>query len=97
MKRIAFLSTIAAAIWLAGPAQAACYADYKAKRGNPLQLHYGVIQIDIAPCSMSDKVKRSVADRLKSVGWTLLQVQSVFGDDGLGKRKKDAGKFFLRF
>ena len=97
MKHFAFLSAIAVAVSLAGTAQAACYADYKAKRGNPLQLHYGVIQIDIAPCSMSNKAKSAVAGRLKSSGWTLLRVQSVFGDDGLGKRKKDAGKFFLRF
>ena len=97
MKQYAFLSAIAVAVSLAGPAQAACFADYKAKRGNPLQLHYGVIQIDITPCAMSNKAKGAVAARLKSSGWTLLQVQSVFEDNGLGKRKKDAGKFFLRY
>ena len=31
---------------LAQPAHAAgCYADYKAKQDNPLQLHYGVIEL----------------------------------------------------
>ncbi|MCC6304068.1 MAG: hypothetical protein IT545_02605, partial [Rhodobacteraceae bacterium] len=29
----------------AGGAAAACYADYKAKREPPLQLHYGVMEI----------------------------------------------------
>ena len=82
---------------LAGSANAACYADYKAKQENPLRLHYGVIKIDNGPCTMSDKVKSTVANRLGSAGWQLLQVGSVFDDDGLAKRKKDAGEFFLRF
>lgn len=94
--RLLFLG-LAASMLLAAPASAACYADYKAKRENPLKLHYGVIQIDTNPCVMSDKVRATVAKRLKNSGWQLLQVQSVFDDSGLGKRKKDAGKFFLRF
>ena len=56
-----------------------------------------VIQIDTNPCAMSDRVRATVANRLKGAGWQLLQVQSVFDDSGLGKRKKDAGQFFLRF
>lgn len=94
--RLFFLGLLATLV-LAAPASAACYADYKAKRENPLKLHYGVIQIDSDPCAMSDKVKATVAKRLKNSGWQLLQVQSVFDDSGLGKRKKDAGQFFLRF
>ncbi len=78
-------------------AEAACYADYKAKRENPLKLHYGVVQVDISPCTMSDKVTRQVRQRLKASGWQLLQVQSVFDEGGLGRRKQDAGQFFLRF
>ena len=86
-----------ALLWLAVPANAACYADYKAKQENPLRLHYGVIKIDSSPCTMSDKVKATVANRLKAAGWQLLQVRSVFDDSGLERRKKDAGEFFLRF
>ncbi len=97
MKIRPFLLALAALTALAAPASAACYADYKAKRENPLKLHYGVIRIDTAPCAMSDKVKATVAQRLKASGWQLLQVQSVFDDSGLGRRKKDAGEFFLRF
>ena len=33
------------ALMLAGPAQAECYADYKAKQDDPLRLHYGVAQV----------------------------------------------------
>ena len=37
---------LAALVALAGlPAAADCYADYKAKRDDPLQLHYGVIAL----------------------------------------------------
>lgn len=97
MKKQTFLITLAALVSLTTPAHAACYADYKAKRDNPLQLHYGVIKIDSAPCAMSNKVQSTVAGRLKSAGWQLLQVQSVFEDGGLDKRKSDAGQYFLRF
>ena len=88
---------LATLLWLVTPASAACYADYKAKQESPLRLHYGVMKIDSNPCTMSDKAKATVAKRLKKAGWQLLQVRSVFDDGGLGKRKKDAGKFFLRF
>jgi hypothetical protein len=97
MKTQPILYALVALVWLAAPAHAACYADYKAKRDNPLQLHYGVIKIDSNPCAMSNRVNSTVAGRLKSAGWQLLQVQSVFDDSGLEKRKSDAGKYFLRF
>lgn len=96
MKRM-FLLALLALVWLAAPLQAACYADYKASRDNPLKLHYGVMQIDTNPCVMSGKVNSTVAARLGAAGWKLLGVQSVFDDSGLGKRKKDAGNYFLRF
>ena len=97
MKKRSFLIALAGLLFLALPAQAACYADYKAKQENPLRLHYGVIRIDSNPCVMSDTVRQVVARRLGGSGWQLLQVQSVFDDSGLAKRKKDAGQFFLRF
>lgn len=83
--------------WFGAPLHAACFADYKASRDNPLKLHYGVIQIDATPCAMSGAVQNMVAQRLSAAGWKLLQVQSVFTDDGLGRRKTDAGQYFLRF
>lgn len=97
MKKHSLLLVLVAFGTFAAPAHAACYADYKAKRDNPLQLHYGVIKIDSNPCAMSNKTQAAVANRLKSAGWQLLQIQSVFDDGGLEKRKRDAGKYFLRF
>jgi uncharacterized membrane protein len=97
MKISVFSIAFAAFAVLASGAHAACFADYKAKRENPLKLHYGVIQVDTNPCAMSDKVHADVSARLQAQGWQLLQVQSVFDDSGLGKRKQDAGQYFLRF
>jgi hypothetical protein len=97
MKRIALLTVFLASLAAGEPALAACYADYKAKQDNPLRLHYGVMRIDTNPCAMSEGVKATVASRLASAGWQLLQVQSVFDDSGLEKRKSDAGQYFLRF
>lgn len=98
MKNRILLPVLAAAFTtLAIPASAACYADYKAKRENPLKLHYGVMQVDIDSCNMSEQVRAEVARRLASQGWQLLQVGSVFDDSGLGRRKRDAGEYFLRY
>jgi hypothetical protein len=77
------------------PAHAACYADYKAKQDNPLRLHYGVIQVD-GKCTVA-AVAPQVAVRIGAGGWTLLNVVSVFGEDGLAQRKSSAGSYFLRF
>jgi hypothetical protein len=90
------LSTAALVIMLAAPAHAACFADYKAKQDNPLRLHYGVIEIPDSACS-----KRAAAGvitpKLKAAGWTVLNVMSTFGPEGLAERKASAGSFFLRF
>lgn len=81
---------------LAAPAQAAnCYADYKAKQDNPLRLHYGVAQVNGA-CNKS-AARNELAQRLSAKGWTLLNVVSVFGDEGLEQRRGSAGPNFLRF
>ncbi len=97
MKTTTLLIAVMALVGLADPLHAACYADYKAKQEGPLRLHYGVMRIDIEPCAMSDTVRGTVAGRLSAAGWQLLQVQSVFDDSGLEKRKPDAGEYFLRF
>ncbi len=81
---------------LATQASAAdCYADYKAKQDNPLRLHYGVAQINGA-CTKA-AAQRELAPRLGAQGWTLLNVVSVFGPEGLAQRRDSAGSNFLRF
>lgn len=93
MKQI--LLSAALTLALAGTVQAQCFADYKAKKDDPLRLHYGVAQLS-GGCSAA-AATRELGPRLAARGWTLLQVQSVFGPEGLDQRKSSAGKFFLRF
>ena len=82
---------------LAAPATAACYADYKAKQGDPLKLHYGVIELPDAACRDPGRARAEVARRIKAGGWTLLNVLGTFGPEGLEARKDSAGSYFLRF
>jgi len=76
-------------------AQAACYADYKAKQDNPLRLHYGVAEVR-GECVISS-AESQLRDRLAGDGWQLLNVLGVFDDAGLDERKDSAGEFFLRY
>ncbi|MGR3761439.1 hypothetical protein ACUXV3_15095 [Roseobacteraceae bacterium NS-SX3] len=97
MKQICVFPALAALLLaLAAPAQAAgCYADYKAKQDNPLRLHYGVIELS-GPCDKRSATAE-IAARIAPAGWTLLNVLSVFGPEGLQQRKADAGPYYLRF
>lgn len=76
-------------------AQAACYADYKAKQDNPLRLHYGVAEVS-GDCSVS-AAEGQLRQRLADGGWQLLNVLGVFDDAGLDERKDSAGEYFLRY
>lgn len=79
----------------AGAATAECYADYKAKKGNPLKLHYGIAEIGEG-CSVAS-ASAQLSQRLAAQGWTLLNVLSVFDATGLAERKQSAGAYYLRF
>ena len=84
----------AALLLLTLPAGAECYADYKAKQDNPLRLQYGVAQV--SACDRKGAAAE-LRPRLEQAGWTLLNVLSVFGPEGLDERKASAGEYFLRF
>jgi hypothetical protein len=88
---------LSAALLAVSPAvaRANCYADYKAKQDNPLKLHYGVVQLRGA-CN-AQSAQSEIASRLAPSGWTLLNVMSVFGPEGLQQRKANAGPYYLRF
>lgn len=81
---------------MALPAAADCYADYKAKQDEPLRLHYGVAQVSDGNCSPG-AAKAELTPRLAADGWTLLNVLSTFGPEGLEERKASAGAYFLRY
>lgn len=93
--RLLLCATLAAS-GAAHPALATCYADYRAKMDNPLRLHYGVMEIPDAACSVA-AAGPVIAARLTQAGWDLLQVVSVFDQSGLDTRRSDAGDYFLRF
>ncbi len=89
------LSLLFAFSLAAGAAQAACFADYKAKQDDPLRLHYGVAEIDGA-CT-TDAAYAELQERLAQAGWQLLNVLSVFDESGLEERKDSAGEYYLRY
>ena len=80
---------------MASTANAACYADYKAKRDTPLRLHYGVAEIE-GDCTAAN-AESELFDRLASDQWELLAVVSVFDEDGLDERRANAGDYYLRY
>lgn len=97
MKQI-ILSLAAATMFTLAASQvqaADCYADYKAKQDNPLRLHYGVMKLS-GECS-KDSARAEISARLAETDWTLLNVMSVFGPEGLPERKDSAGPFYLRY
>ena len=85
---------LAAALLANGALAAECYADYKAKQDDPLRLHYGVAQV--SQCSKRT-AEAELAKRLAKRGWTLLNVMSVFDENGLAERKESAGPNYLRY
>ncbi|MDE0591052.1 hypothetical protein OU789_14030 [Halocynthiibacter sp. C4] len=92
MKHIVFTL----ALLCAAPASAACYADYKAKRDDPLRLHYGVVELAEQNCKKA-KAGDAISKRISKDGWTLLTVISVFDQSGLNAKKESAGDYFLRY
>ena len=92
----ALLGGLALAAWAGAlAAQEQCFADYKASRREPLELHYGVAEIR-GGCDRGE-AERELGPRLAADGWQLLEVVSTFGPSGLEERRASAGDFFLRF
>ena len=81
----------------ASPASAACYADYKASQHNPFGIHYGVAQLPDTACGSLEAAAAALAPRLAQNGWTLGNILSIFGPEGLEQRKASAGTNYLRY
>ena len=92
-----FLLATGTAMIAALPASAACYADYRAQTTNPTRFHYGVAQISNGACGNTGAAFNELSGRLQQNGWTLVDVLSTFGDEGLGSRQYNAGSYYLRF
>ena len=91
------LIALIVALAVAGTATADCYADYKAKKDNPLRLSYGVVRLSGGACGSKPAAARAISGRIAQGGWTLLNVLSIFGPEGLAQRKASAGANFLRY
>lgn len=89
---LAFLLCLGAT---ATAAQAACFADYKAKQDDPLRLHYGVVEVS-GECS-PENAEAQIAPLLAADGWELLTIVGVFDDAGLDERRESAGEYYLRY
>ena len=98
MKQMLLLLILTLTLGASMSHAATCFADYKAKKDAPLRLHYGVLQLDTLSgfCTV-DGTTQTIARRLEAQGWTLLQVMSTFGAEGLQQRKDSAGQYYLRF
>ena len=96
LRSAALILGLTIGVSASGAAHAECYADYKAKQDNPLRLHYGVIALPDNACSIASAAG-VIAPRLAKQGWTLLNVLSIFGPEGLAERKASAGAYFLTY
>ncbi|WP_439562790.1 hypothetical protein [Roseinatronobacter sp.] len=81
---------------LAGQASAQCYADYKAKQDNPLRLQYGIIELPQAACTDLQAARNYAEPVISRTGWTLLQIESIFGPSDFQRRSGNAGAIHLR-
>lgn len=74
-----------------------CYVDYKAKKNEPLRLHYGIARIDTSVCKDRDAAVLDLRARLQTNGWILLKLMDFFEQEGLEERKENAGAYFLKY
>lgn len=95
MKQISLFC--AALACLALPAHADCYAEYKAKKDDPLRLHYGILLIEADICPDPKEAEVIVQDRLADTQWTLLNVIGLSKAAPSKEQESNAGTFYLRF
>jgi hypothetical protein len=77
-------------------AQAACFADYKAKQDNPLRLQYGIIELPDMACGSVSAARVYAAPIIARSGWTLLQIESIFDASQFPARSANAGAIHRR-
>ena len=83
---------------LAAPAEAACFADYKAKQDQPLRLAYGVAELPDSACAGAGCGRRRAGPATGGGGVdTAERSCPIFGPEGLDERKASAGDHFLRY
>jgi len=90
-----FMGVFAVMIAGATSAHADCFVSYKAKQDDPLQLHYGVTELegDCTPQGATPEVQK----RLEQNGWQLLSIVAILDESNLSEAKDRAGDYFLRY
>ena len=96
MQMKTFLMALTAALFLALPAAAQCYADFRVRDGG-WDIRFGVSQVPDAACGDISAARRHIEPRVERDGWILLDVLSTFGPEGLQTRRANAGDLFLRY
>jgi hypothetical protein len=90
------LATALALAFVPMASHAACYAEYKAKRDNPLKLHYGIAKLSDAQCTKS-AAQAALTPRLAADGWVFLSIVGFVDETDLQGKKESAGAYFLRY
>jgi hypothetical protein len=88
--------TLAAMVMLAVPAHAACFAEYRASRQNPVQLAYGVAQIPGGNCS-AQAAAQYLQSRLSRSGWTLQNIVSTVSRNSAPANSGYTGGHYLSY
>lgn len=76
-----------------GAAAADCFIHYKAKRDNPLKLHYGIVQLS-GPCP--GDAAEAVGSRISAAGWSLLNVTKATSSPPSEAERASAGPNYYR-
>lgn len=95
MRKTVSIAALALALSFGSQAHAACYAEYQATK-KPHKYHTGVIELPNKICKKDAAIRKNISKRLKVGGWTLLNVISVFGPDGLSGLQVNE-RFYLKF
>lgn len=90
------LLALGAVLVLALPAQAACYAEYRAARQNPVQLAYGLAEIRGGACNAQSAAQYLQA-RLAQSGWTLQNVLSTVQSNSAPANAGYTGGHYLSY
>lgn len=96
MRLTTLALALGATLTLALPASAACYAEYRASRQNPVQLAYGVAEIRGGACN-AQAAAQYLQARLAQSGWTLQNVLSTVDSNSAPANAGYTGGHYLSY
>ncbi len=96
MRLTPLILALAATLAMALPASAACYAEYRASRQNPVQLAYGIAEIRGGACN-AQAAAQYLQARLAQSGWTLQNVLSTVTSNSAPANSGYTGGHYLSY